>query len=367
MEIVDAEFEEAVQNPVADVEYEEVSAPLAKIPSVQRLVMPNPEPDTDEYRSGAASPEGGYRDFAHYGAEHGAVREQGPRLWRRPATWVMTAGLVAAGASLSGVFQQSDEDGVSAASLKGSTVELVAKRIPVQVRAKPASAIIELNGIQVGVGEYQGSVEGTGEAHVLRVFSPGYETQVIEFSDNAPREKVVLLPEEVAIKPAARHAGRSHLVHTGPASGSPRSQLSDPVAPLPEPRRISGADVHQADARQGEIVRPNSGRRPLDTTLDPVLETDSPYLVDSPDMHGVEGRRKPVQASAAARAVSEDPIDVTLDDPLRSAQLGFSENDLGTIGARDVRPGARDAERGQDRPKVQLIESDARPVVQLLE
>jgi serine/threonine-protein kinase len=61
-----------------------------------------------------------------------------------------------------------------------------------RVTVEPESAVITLDGEEVGRGRFDGDVTLDGETHVIKAAAPGYAPEVMEFTERAPFAKIQL-------------------------------------------------------------------------------------------------------------------------------------------------------------------------------
>jgi len=90
----------------------------------------------------------------------------------------------------------------------------VASRFDVAVTVVPATAIIELDGVEVGRGAFRTTLPVDGTRHILTVRADGYEEVGLDFTDRPPPPRVVLdrardAPARAGTRPGRRPAATS--------------------------------------------------------------------------------------------------------------------------------------------------------------
>ena len=94
---------------------------------------------------------------------------------------------------------------IDAAPADPPPLAIVPDTYDVRVSVTPKRAMIELDGVSVGVGSFTRVFERDGQVHRLRVVAEGYATAELTFTDEPPVERIVLraLPR-AAERPAAK-------------------------------------------------------------------------------------------------------------------------------------------------------------------
>jgi serine/threonine-protein kinase len=77
------------------------------------------------------------------------------------------------------------------------------KRYAIRVTARPADAVIELDRVRVGSGEFTRELLADGNSHTLRFTRKGYATKSITFGETAPPPSLIVLDRLPASKPDA--------------------------------------------------------------------------------------------------------------------------------------------------------------------
>jgi eukaryotic-like serine/threonine-protein kinase len=182
-----------------------------------------------------------------------SISEPAPRRRRSSAAWIAVLGAVAVTAALvlwlrptrgasrpsrPAVTAPPDAGAVTDRTMPAATLRDAGPRVfAVELVAVPAGARIELDGREVGIGEWTAELPVDGTTHRLRVSAEGHETQTILFRDAPPASTVELAPIPVApVTPPPVRRPRD----AGPASRGP-AQVPD-ARPLPARPRTDNLD-----------------------------------------------------------------------------------------------------------------------------
>ncbi len=113
-----------------------------------------------------------------------------------------------------------------------------AARFDVAVTVVPSAATIELDGVQVGRGEFRTTLPVDGTRHILTVRADGYEAVGLDFIDRPPPARVVLdraRPAQAGARPA-RRPPTTVKRPVRPRVEAPRTQEREPaVTDNPDP------------------------------------------------------------------------------------------------------------------------------------
>jgi hypothetical protein len=132
----------------------------------------------------------------------------------------------------------------------------------------PPTAIIKVDGQQVARGEYIARLRRDGVAHTVEISAPRYQTRELTFVDQAPPERVRLLPDRAARR--ARRAQREARREAGGRSedrGADKGadRADDKAAPAEAAKPVDQAQPEPpkaaAPARKSDNINPWSSTR----------------------------------------------------------------------------------------------------------
>jgi len=128
------------------------------------------------------------------------------------------------------------------------------KRFTVRVRAEPASALISIDGVEIGKGRIAREFAADGRSHRLLVTAPGYESQEITF-ENAPPvrdDEVIKLTKVEPVPTGAEQAG------TGSNTPKATGQTAKPKGPT----RPGDGKNASTDSKSGQDGVKSPGKDP---------------------------------------------------------------------------------------------------------
>ena len=126
----------------------------------------------------------------------------------------------------------------------------------VTLTVSPSTAIIKMDGQQVARGEYIARLKRDGVAHTVEISAPRHQTRELTFVDQAPPERVRLVPDR-----AARKARRAHRDARREARG--REKTDDKSADKADDKSADKADDKSADkAAPVEAGKPAAPAQP---------------------------------------------------------------------------------------------------------
>ncbi len=132
---------------------------------------------------------------------------------------------------------------------------------PVSVESIPATARIDLDGLQVGRGHFRAKFAKDGALHRIQVSQPGYEPVVVAFQDEAPPKSIQLRPIE--------------------PERAPKIGVSQHGAPAEDKNEPAGAGTSSA-TRVGLKSKQNfDTARPAAEAGEKISATQTPAAVDS--------------------------------------------------------------------------------------
>ena len=130
---------------------------------------------------------------AYAGQTHGNSGRAPP--WREPRHLVLGALAVSLIASAALILSGRGASGESPpADVAGTSVVERPVKLQIDTRVTPSDAVIELDGRPVGQGRVRTTLERDGSTHGLRFTAPGYDSQLLTFTDTPPPAHVTLLP-----------------------------------------------------------------------------------------------------------------------------------------------------------------------------